>query len=242
MVGVAGSGRGVLFLHGRAGHGLQQPPRHDLEGRGSQIAPEHAGDHRRRYPALAHLLIEARHPAGVAVLVRGGQDGWLVQGQLADARPDPGRFQGDQAPDADREHLAGPGPGQDGLQVLDLGAQAVAGPVRAGPPAAPAVRQIHGEVIGQLQCELGVAAGRLVAPVQDHHRRAVAGPQVADRRPVRGRHGTGGHGRGAQLSCVTGIHRSLLQVIGSFPRPVAARRGIAPTGPSSRCRGHSSAR
>ena len=29
-------------------------------------------------------------------------------------------------------------PGQDGLQVLDLRAQAVAGPVRAGLPAAPA--------------------------------------------------------------------------------------------------------
>ena len=82
------------------------------------------------------LLIEARHPAGVAVLVGGGEDGWLVQGQLADTRPDPGRFQGDQAPDADREHLAGPGRGQDGLQILDLGAQAVAGLVRAGPAAA----------------------------------------------------------------------------------------------------------
>ena len=74
--------------------------------------------------------------------------------------------------------------------------------MRAGPSAAPAVRQVDGERIGQRQRELGMAAGRLVAAVQDHERRALADPQVADRGPVRGRHGTGGHGCGAGLSCL----------------------------------------
>jgi hypothetical protein len=91
-------------------------------------------------------------------------DGRLVQGELADDRPGPGCLQGDQAPDADREHFAGPGLGQDGLEVLDLGAQAVPGLMRAGQPAAPAVGHIDGEGIGQRQRELGVAAGRLVLP------------------------------------------------------------------------------
>ncbi len=84
------------------------------------------------------------------------------------------------------EHLLRAGPGHHGLQVLHLGAHAVVGAVRAGQAAAAPVGQVDGERVGQRECELGVAAGRLVAAVQQHHGRAMAGPQVADPGAVAG--------------------------------------------------------
>ena len=108
------------------------------------------------------------------------EQGRLGGGELADGRLGPGGLQGDQGADADPEDLLGTGSGEDGLEVLDLGADAVVGTVRAGQAAAAPVGQVDGEGLGQGQREPGMAAGRLVAAVQQHRPRAPADPQVAD--------------------------------------------------------------
>ncbi len=123
----------------------------------------------------------------------------------------PGRgLQGDQRADADPEHLVRAGPGHDGPQVLDLGAHAVAGAVRAGQAAATPVGQVDGERVGQREGELGVAAGRLVAAVQQHHGRALPEPQLADPGPVGGGNRACGHLGDRGLGGLAGVHLVLL--------------------------------
>ena len=211
----AGDGLGVLLPHRRVSNGHQQPPRHDPERPRGQVEPAEAGDQRVGHLAVGHLLVEAVHPAGVAA---GGvhQQGWLVDGDLADRRGGAGGLQGDQRADADPEHLLRAGVGHHGLQVFDLGAHAVVRAVRAGQAAAAPVGQVHGELIGQRQRELGVAAGRLVAAMQHHHSRAMAGLQIANRGPVGGRDHAGGHLGGAggvRCGSSGGVHLILLLVL-----------------------------
>lgn len=192
-----GVGLALLLRHHLLRHPAQQAARHHLEERRRHLEAEHARHHRSGHVAAGDLLVEPRQPLAMRRAV--GDDRRFVERDLLEVREGAGGLQDDRSPGADAERALGSGCGENGVQVLDLGADAVVRLVRAGEPAAATVREVDGELVGQRLREQRVAAGRLHAAVQDDDGRALSGLVVADLRAV-----AGGDGALGQFCCSHG--------------------------------------